>query len=159
MVPKHPRWCRPQWSRALILISLWACTACSSEADRLDAEAKRLCAIDGGIKVYETVVLPPEKFNALGQAMVPIGKDEKGWGYHTTFSIVNLTGKFSVPTLEKETESVIRTSDSKLIAESVVYRRLGGGLLDGYLHGSGFHCPPAEGRGLLAKVFIQRGEE
>jgi hypothetical protein len=28
-----------------------------------DAKAYRLCAIDGGVKVYETVKLPPEKFN------------------------------------------------------------------------------------------------
>jgi hypothetical protein len=159
MSEQPARWRRLGPASALILASLLVCTACSSEADRLDAEAQRLCAIDGGIKVYETVVLPPDKFNEFGQALVPIGKDEEGWGYHTTFSIVNLTGKFGVPTLEKETESVVRTSDSTLIAESVVYRRLGGGLLDGYLHGSGFHCPPAEGRGFLAKVFIQRGEK
>ncbi|MCL2075403.1 MAG: hypothetical protein FWH15_02970 [Betaproteobacteria bacterium] len=31
-----------------------------------DAEVNRLCAIDGGVKVYETVTLPPEKFNEWG---------------------------------------------------------------------------------------------
>jgi hypothetical protein len=148
---------RPMRVVALILACLLACAACSSEADRLDAEAQRLCAIDGGVKVYETVGLPPEKFNELGQALVPTGKDEKGWGYHTTFRLENLTGRFSPPTLEKETLSVVRTTDSRVIAESVVYRRLGGDLLDGYLHGSGFHCPADEGSGLLASVFINGG--
>jgi hypothetical protein len=73
---------RPMQPGALILASLLAFASCSSEADRLDAEAQRLCAIDGGVKVYETVVLPPEKFNELGQALVPLGKDDRGWGYY-----------------------------------------------------------------------------
>ncbi len=154
MSEQPARWRRLRPTSAVILASLLACAACSSEADRLDAEAQRLCAIDGGIKVYETVVLPPDKFNELGQALVPLGKDDRGWGYYTTFSVENLTGTFSPPTLERETQSVVRTSDSKVIAHSVVYRRRGGGLLDGYLYGSGFHCPPDEGGGFLAKVFI-----
>ncbi|MBP9101513.1 MAG: hypothetical protein KBF68_09110 [Nitrosomonas sp.] len=41
-----------------------------TEKARLDREVKRLCAIDGGIKVYETVKLPAERF----------GKD---WGRYT----------------------------------------------------------------------------
>jgi len=149
---------RPMRVVALIVASLLTCAACSSEADRLDAEAQRLCAIDGGIKVYEAVVLPPDKFNARGQPLVPIGKDEKRWGYHTTFHVTNLNHASSPPTLEKETQRVVRTNDQKVIAESVVYRRLGGDLLDGYLHGSGFHCPADEGSGgLLASVFINGG--
>ena len=32
-----------------------------------DAEVRRLCAIDGGVKVYETVKLPADKFNQWGQ--------------------------------------------------------------------------------------------
>ncbi len=31
-----------------------------------DAKVDRLCAVDGGVKVYETVSLPPEKFNEWG---------------------------------------------------------------------------------------------
>lgn len=38
-----------------------------SEKARLDKEVDRLCAIDGGIKVYETVLLPPDKFNQWGE--------------------------------------------------------------------------------------------
>ena len=33
----------------------------------LDAEVKRLCAIDGGIKVYETVPLPADRFDKFGK--------------------------------------------------------------------------------------------
>ena len=37
-----------------------------SEKARLDREVDRLCAIDGGIRVYETVQLPSDKFNKWG---------------------------------------------------------------------------------------------
>ena len=138
---------------ALIALLALANGGCERAKTRLDREVDRLCAIDGGIKVYEAVVLPPEKFNALGQPMVPIGKDEKRWGYHTTFNVTNLNYASSPPTLEKETQRVVRTNDQKVIAESVVYRRLGGEFFDGYLHGSGHHCPANEGGDFLAQVF------
>ncbi|UJP03539.1 MAG: hypothetical protein LZF85_03550 [Nitrosomonas sp.] len=38
-----------------------------TEKARLDREVDRLCAIDGGIKVYETVVLPADKFDKSGR--------------------------------------------------------------------------------------------
>lgn len=37
----------------LLLLLLTGCSSAPSKSD-LDAEVKRLCAIDGGIKVYET---------------------------------------------------------------------------------------------------------
>jgi hypothetical protein len=138
---------------ALIALLALANGGCERAKTRLDREVDRLCAIDGGIKVYEAVVLPPDKFNALGQPLVPIGKDEKRWGYHTTFCVTNLNHASSPPTLERETQRVVRTNDQKVIAESVVYRRLGGELFDGYLHGSGYHCPAGEGGAFLAQVF------
>ena len=49
---------------ATLLLLLPLATACASGPSKseLDAEVKRLCAIDGGIKVYERVALPEEKF-------------------------------------------------------------------------------------------------
>ena len=34
-----------------------------TEKDRLDREVKRLCAMDGGIRVYEKITLPADKFD------------------------------------------------------------------------------------------------
>ena len=45
----------------LLLLPVIAGCATPSQI-MLDAEVKRLCAIDGGIKVYETVRLPAERF-------------------------------------------------------------------------------------------------
>ncbi|MBK7812955.1 MAG: hypothetical protein IPJ52_00920 [Rhodocyclaceae bacterium] len=50
----------------LALLPLVAGCATPSQM-AVDAEVKRLCAIDGGIKVYETVKLPADKFNQWGQ--------------------------------------------------------------------------------------------
>ena len=138
---------------ALILASLLACTACSSEADHLDAEAKRLCAIDGGIRVYETVVLPPDKFNELGQALVPLGKDDKGWGYYVKSEEKRLFGKDGTPQLIRYVESVVRVSDGKALATSVSYMTGGGELLRGPIHYQPKVCPPLDGRNLADRVF------
>ncbi len=46
----------------LILPLITACTSGPSKR-QLDAEVDRLCAIDGGVRVYETVTLPPDKFD------------------------------------------------------------------------------------------------
>jgi hypothetical protein len=51
---------------SVILFLLTACASGSSKRE-LDAEVDRLCAIDGGIRVYETVTLPPDKFNERGE--------------------------------------------------------------------------------------------
>ncbi|UJP04767.1 MAG: hypothetical protein LZF61_07845 [Nitrosomonas sp.] len=48
----------------VILFVLPLVTACAGPSKgQLDDEVWRLCAIDDGIKVYETVALPPDKFD------------------------------------------------------------------------------------------------
>ena len=50
-----------------LLVSLTVYAAFFTEKDRLDREVERLCAIDGGIKVYETVKLSAERIEQYGQ--------------------------------------------------------------------------------------------
>ncbi len=47
----------------LLVVSSIVYVTFFSEKARLDREVERLCAIDGGVKVYETVTLPPDKFD------------------------------------------------------------------------------------------------
>lgn len=143
-----------------VVVAAFALAACTSEKDRLDAEARRLCAIDGGIKVHETVTLPPEKFNQYGQPLIPNGKDDKGFGYFSKGDQHHIDGQISQLSgdgagLEKHTSQIIRTADGKVMGESIVYGRHGGGLLDGYLHGSGFRCPEVGSWELENKVFLK----
>ena len=151
----------PRCGPALLLIAAaMALTACTSEKDRLDAEARRLCSIDGGIKVFETVTLPPEKFNQYGQPLIPNGKDDKGYGYFSKGDQEHIAGQISQLSgdgagLKKHTSQIVRTADGKVMGESIVYGRHGGGLLDGYLHGSGFRCPDVGPWELENKVFMK----
>ena len=150
---------RPMRVVALILACLLACTACSSEADRLDAEAQRLCAIDGGVKVYETVVLPPDKFNELGQALVPLGTDDRGWGYYVKSEEKKLFGDEGTPKLIRFVESVVRASDGKTLATSVSYMTGGGELLRGPIQYQLKVCPPLAGQRLADRVFMKEQKQ
>lgn len=131
----------PRCGPALLLIAAaMALTACTSEKDRLDAEARRLCAIDGGIKVFETVTLSPDMFHPNGVPKIS-EKDDKGFGYFLTASQKNLKANFDKPTLFRHEYQVIRSGDQKVIAISVVYRRGGGSWWYGMMEGDGFTCP------------------
>lgn len=61
----------------LLFAALIVYTSFFTEKDRLDREVKRLCAIDGGIRVYETVTLPAGKFDQYGQISVPYKENVK----------------------------------------------------------------------------------
>ena len=63
----------------VILLVLPFVTACISGPSKgqLDAEVRRLCAIDGGIKVYEMVKLPAERFDQHGQIRIPYKENLK----------------------------------------------------------------------------------
>lgn len=145
---------------ALLMVTATTFTGCTSEKDRLDAEAKRLCSIDGGLKVYETVTLPPEKFNQHGQPQIPIAKDDIGFGYFSKGTQDHIAGQISQLAgdgagLKKHTSQIIRSADGKVMGESRVYSRHGGNLLDGYTQGGGFQCPTIEPWALENKVFLK----
>jgi hypothetical protein len=56
----------------LLLISIVTLHGCATPSQMAaDSEVRRLCAIDGGIKVYERVVLPAARFDQWGNASIP----------------------------------------------------------------------------------------
>lgn len=144
-----------------VLITMLALVACTPEKDRLDAEAKRLCAIDGGIKIYETAVLPRDKFHEKGTPKVPIGNDNTGFGYLSRGTQEHLAGQIGQQAgdgagLKRFTTQIVRSTDGKVMGESRVYGRHGGNFLDGYLQRPGFQCPTFEEvRNLSSEVFVK----
>ena len=110
------------------------------ERDRLDAEARRLCAIDGGLKLNEAVILPSEKFYENGLPKIR-DTDDQGFGYFVVYEQKNLSKDFIKPFLIREHRSVIRSNDQKVIATYVIYRRHGGSWWDGLIVGDGYSCP------------------
>lgn len=142
----------------LLLASLVVYVTFFTEKDRLDREVERLCAIDGGIKVYETVRLPASKFDQYGEIRIPYKenlkpKDEYYKVWHVSY-IEN-----GNPSLSRDHFQIVRQSDSKVLGESISYVRIGGDI-PGPWHGSSFRCPENAGSPFLTRqIFIQLGKE
>jgi hypothetical protein len=141
-----------------LLLLLPLATACASGPGKaeLDAEVKRLCAINGGVKVYETVKLPADKFNQWGMVNFwrpTQGENALGPEYlYKSEDHYYLEGK---PELFRMHTQVVRRLDGKLLGESVFYKR-GGGDMPGPWHGSSFMCPELSvANDVLRQVFVK----
>lgn len=112
------------------------------EKFRLDREVDRLCAIDGGVHVYETVRLAKEDFGADGEVFpqfrsMPLESGRYGSKYFATLDRQTLVA--GDPSLVKSTIRIIRRSDGKILAQQINYVR-GGGDLPGPWASSTHQC-------------------
>lgn len=133
-----------------------------------DAEVDRLCAIDGGIRVYETVTLPSDKFNERGQINFyrpTQGENALGSEYIFRWDRRNYTKGDPVQGAQKVAVrrnyfKIIRKSDMKLLGEFVLYSRVGGDL-PGPWEPSSYRCPGLEVNEivLMNQIFIKSIEE
>lgn len=111
------------------------------EKARLDKRVKELCAKDGGIKVYETVRLPPEKFNQWGQPdFYKPTQGENALGSEYLLKQEVYFYRRGNPEMSRTHLSVFRQSDKKLLGELIMYGR-GGGDMPGPWYESSFRCP------------------
>lgn len=132
---------------AFLAASLLLLTAC--EKDRLDAQVKELCAKDGGVKVYETVTLPPEMFDQWGMVkFYDPTQGEKVLGSEYLFKREIHHFQKGNPEMWRTHVQLIRRSDSKLLGESIRYSRRGGDL-PGPWHESSLACPKDAGQEAL----------
>lgn len=127
---------------SLLLPTLVACTNGPIAKAILDEEVNRLCSIDGGINVYETVKLPADKFNQWGQINFyrpTQGENELGPEYlfkeETTFY------RQGNPSMVRYRHQIFSRTDGKLLGETTSYGR-GGGDIPGPWEPSNYHCPP-----------------
>lgn len=111
-----------------------------------DTEVRRLCAIDGGAKVYETVPLPADQVDSRGLVKIIGSKVLVAPGYTLSFK-KHYYKKGDVPagsvsSMYQFRITLTRNTDAKLVGESKFYQRVGGGYLD-LLAGmpSHFECP------------------
>lgn len=106
-----------------------------------DRQVREMCAKDGGVKVYETVILPAEQFDKLKRRnFVFFSKalaDPADEYYGETDDHYFRQGH---PNLVRMQYRIIRRSDGNVLGESVRYGR-GGGDLPGPWHESSFTCP------------------
>jgi hypothetical protein len=147
----------------LLLLPLLASCATPMQL-QLDAEVRRLCAVDGGIKVYEPVRLAPEKFDKWGDVVFydPTKKEAALGAEYTFRQSVHYYQKGNPDsgtgdaTVARRQYQIIRNSDGKLLGEAVLYGRRGGDV-SGPWHPSTFICPRTDDAGdvaLIRKIFL-----
>ncbi|MBZ0132965.1 MAG: hypothetical protein K8F53_10175 [Rhodocyclaceae bacterium] len=118
-----------------------------------DAEVNRMCREDGGVKVYEQVKLPPEKFDKYGVVRIPSRQDAKPddeyyYDNETTYL------QIGNPSLRRSHTRVVMRSNGKVLGEAISYHRVGGDL-PGPWHPSSFACPKPGDLGLEKGIFIR----
>lgn len=134
-----------------------------------DKQVERLCALDGGIKVYETVGLPADMFNQWGQPkFYAPNKGEHALGPEYTFKSERDYSKTGTPAIRPSDVAIARNkiqitrkSDSKLLGEVTQYYRAGGDVPGPWMP-SGFSCPPegvANELALMKQVFVTESEQ
>lgn len=124
-----------------------------------DAKVREMCAKDGGITVYETVDLPPDRFNKWGQPNFyhPVN-GENALGGEYIFKIEKHYFHQADPRVSRRSYKVFRRGDNKLLGQSIIYGRGGG--LPGPWHDSSFHCPDEGGDiPLFIKIFNPSNKE
>ncbi|WP_418647613.1 hypothetical protein ACNQFN_22385 [Thauera butanivorans] len=104
-----------------------------------DAKVREMCAKDGGVKVYETVKLPADRFDQYGNVGIP----NRRYARPTDDYFYELETEYlrsGDPSLVRHVGRIFRRSDNKILGESIRYGR-GGGDLPGPWHPSSFSCP------------------
>jgi len=125
-----------------------------------DAQVNRLCAQDGGIKIFEIVKLPKDKFNEWGQPnFFRPTQGENALGPEYVFKRDVQHYRDGDPSMYRTSVRVFLSQGGKLLGESVGYTR-GGGDLPGPGQPSSFSCPERYGEiPLLTAIFVKKTKE
>jgi hypothetical protein len=123
--------------------SLFGC-----ERYALDRQMKELCKKDGGIKVYETVTLPPAEYDAVFNYVVKARTQEEYYGpeYRYVSESKHLVGKEGDAAkgsgeLIRHYSAIHKKVDNHLLGESIRYARGGGDFFTFGFQPSGNSCP------------------
>ena len=148
---------RPLSKLMLFLGLLLVGSGCERAKTKLDREVDRLCAIDGGVKIYERVTLSAENFGPNGEVFPQYQHLTSKGGQLGTEYRNELTSTEIVsgsPSLTRWRSTVVRTTDSKLLGESIVYVRRGGDFYS--LSPDSVHsCPLPVASNLIPKIFLR----
>lgn len=142
-----------------IVVLLIALSGCERYA--LDRQMEELCKKDGGIKVYETVTLPPSEYEAIWKyAARPVSPAEYyGPKYRTVSGREVLIGKDTKAEsgdgqLARLHWAIYRRTDDRLLGEQIEYRRNGGDFITFGFQPSSAYCPHVD-HGIANAVFIK----
>lgn len=123
-----------------------------------DAKVREMCAIDGGMRVYEKVELPCDIYDYYAKMnwVLPNKEDIKFYDeYYLDFEITYIRKKS--PMLWKMHNRIVRRYDQKILGESIMFARSGGDF-PGPWHQSSFKCPdPSRQQSLELLIFNKEG--
>lgn len=141
---------------AALTLGVAALGGCSSpRKSELDREVDRLCAIDGGVHIYEVVRLPKEDFGPDGEVFPQYRRRLLTEGRFGTAFGVRLDDRVIVagdPSLTRQNTLIVRNSDNKVLGEVVIYGRRGGDG-PGPAAPSSYLCPKGPVFNLEQRVF------
>lgn len=135
-------------------------TGCERAKTKLDREVDRLCAIDGGVHVYETVKLTKENFGPNGEVFPQYRDKQLTKGRLGANYVAQMHNKVIVsgdPALERINIIIIRASDGRRLGELVIYRRSGGDI-PGPWESSRYSCPIGPVFNLEGQIFKLKEE-
>lgn len=116
---------------ALVGVVATCLLGCERAKTRMDREVDRLCAIDGGVHVYETVKLPKENFGPDGEVF-PQFKSLRGdrgrYGLEYADVIRTEIIQAGDPSIGRKRLQIVRRADGKVLGEVIDYQRSGGDL-------------------------------
>ncbi len=142
-----------------VLVAAILLSAC--EKARLDQEVDRLCRIDGGIRVYETVKLSMEDYDERRgivfpqYANLPGDKGRYGNLYYSSWETKTIVS--GDPELVRSHLKIVRKSDEKILGEHVTYFRRGGDIPNPF-HPSSYGCPRVDSTPDLVKQVFSTGD-
>lgn len=102
---------------------------CERAKSTLDREVDRLCAIDGGVRIFETVRLPKENFGPDGEVFPQHKGKLAGSGrYGESYggSLVVEAIQEGRPGIVRIRARITRNLDEKVLGEIIDYKRSGG---------------------------------
>ena len=129
----------------------------------MDKEVDRLCAVDGGIKVYDKIPLPLERFNQWGDPLIPIagipGSAKEPYLLEIQSRVLVKGDPYGIgmPTLSRFHARVIRQSDGKSLGEVTSYLRTGGDPGGPWNPSSYNGCSEGGDKALKQRVFFKGG--
>ena len=156
-----------EWKRTafyvITLIGMSLLSGC--EKWQLDRQMEELCKKDGGVRVYETVKLPPEMFDQSGDPFPGWrgrpSSERLGNDYEYLFGVEYLVKGDPLKgqgELMRFHIQIIRRADIKLMGESVSYGRSGGDFI-AFPHPTSKGCPARQSDSdVIRQVFINQGK-
>jgi len=136
-----------------------ATAGCERAKTKLDREVDRLCAIDGGVHIYETAKLPKENFGPDGEVFpqyrgLPLDNGRYGPEYYLRSEEKVL--RRDSPSMYRFSVGIIRRSDGRVMGEQISYVRRGGDF-PGPWADSAHSCEKPGVESIESSVFIQQG--